>query len=192
MAYTDVMFTARKIAQMSAFFAEKQGGTVSILKLMKLLYLSDRESMKRYGIPISFDYFYSMNDGPMLSQVLDFINGFVPDRSEAATWDEWISSRGNHQVSLNRKFDRDDLDEISQADLDVLETTWNQFGSFDQWQLVDYTHKNCAEYKDTPKGQRNPISDSDVLIAVGVDKDHAAELSAEIQLQRRLDAVFSR
>lgn len=185
------MFTARKIAQMSAFFAEGQGGTINILKLIKLLYLADRESMSRYGTPISFDYAYSMDNGPMLSQALDFVNGFIQDASNAAKWEEWISSRDNHQVSLNRRFHRDDLDELSDANLDVLGAVWREFGQFDQWQLVKYTHDNCPEYKETPRGQRNPISDFDILTAVGIDKKQADELSAEIQAQRRLDAIFS-
>lgn len=192
LVYTEPMFTARKIAQMSAFFAEKQGGTINILKLIKLLYLSDRESMGRHGIPISFDYAYSMDNGPMLSGALDFVNGFIQDRSATAKWEEWISNRSdNHQISLNRKFGRDDLDELSEADLNVLETIWNQFGHLDQWQLVKYTHDNCSEYTEPPKGSRLTISDTDILIAVGVDKKQAAELSAEIQAQRRLDAIFS-
>ena len=189
-AYTQLMFTARKIAQMSAFFAEKQGGTIKILKLMKLLYLSDRESITRYGVPISFDYAYSMHQGPMLSQALDFVDGFIQDASDRAKWDEWIGSRDNHRVSLNRKFVHDDLDELSDANLDVLATVWKQFGHFDEWQLVKYTHENCPEHKETPKGQRNPLSDSEILAAVGHDKQ-VDELSADIQAQRRLDAIFS-
>ncbi len=187
------MFTARKIAQMSAFFAQKEGGRINILKLIKLLYLADRESMARYGTPISFDYAYSMDKGPMLSQALDFINGFIKDPGDVATWEVWIGNRNNHDVSANRNFARDDLDEISDASLDVLEAVWEQFGRLNQWQLVDYTHDpdNCPEYKETPKGQRNPISDSDILTAVGMDKGQVEHLSAEIQAQRRLDAIFS-
>lgn len=185
------MFTARKIAQMSAFFAKRQGGTINILKLIKLLYLADRESMARYGTPISFDYAYSMDKGPMLSQALDFVDGFIEDASDVAKWEEWIGDRKNHQVSLNRDFGRDDLDEISDASLDVLEAVWRRFGHLDQWQLVKYTHDNCSEYKETPKGQRNPISDSEILNAVGIEKKQADEISADIQAQRRLDAIFS-
>jgi len=186
------MFTARKIAQMSAFFAERQGGTINILKLVKLLYLSDRESMTRHGIPISFDYAYAMDNGPMLSQALDFINGIIPDKSDMAKWEEWFSSRTeNHQIKLIRDFGRDDLDEISEADLGVLEAVWKSFGHMDQWELVDYTHNNCSEYKKPPKGSRNAINDAEILEAVGVPKEHATELSEEIQAQRRLDAIFS-
>ena len=191
MAYTQFMFTARKIAQMSAFFAAKQGDTIKTLKLVKLLYLADRESMIRYGMPISFDYAYSMDNGPMLSGALDFVNGFVEDRSATAKWEEWISNRDNHQVSLNRRFGRNDLDELSEADLDVLETIWKQFGHLDQWQLVKYTHEHCPEWKD-PGGSAVPISETDIFLATGSSSQEAAELSENIKVQRKLDQILSR
>lgn len=189
--YTQFMFTARKIAQMSAFFAAKHGDTINILKLIKLLYLADRESMIRYGMPISFDYAYSMDNGPMLSGALDFVNGFVEDRSATAKWEEWINNRDNHQVSLNRKFGRDDLDELSEADLDVLETIWKQFGHLDQWQLVKYTHENCAEWEDSGGGAI-PINEADIFLSAGSSPQEAAGLSEEIKAQRKLDRILSR
>ena len=65
------MFTTRKVAQMAAYFAECSGGTINILKLIKLMYLADRESMHRHGTPISFDRFVSMDHGPVPSQSLN-------------------------------------------------------------------------------------------------------------------------
>lgn len=41
------MFCEEKVAQMAAYLLQKRGGKMSYLKLMKLLYLSDRESMDR-------------------------------------------------------------------------------------------------------------------------------------------------
>ena len=49
------MNTTAKISQMAAFFTQQQGGVINVMKLIKLMYLSDRESMRLYGEPISFD-----------------------------------------------------------------------------------------------------------------------------------------
>ncbi len=46
-ASEDCMFCEEKVAQMAAYLLQKRGGKMSYLKLMKLLYLSDRESMDR-------------------------------------------------------------------------------------------------------------------------------------------------
>lgn len=49
------MFNQRKVAQMAAFLLDHGKGRMSYLKLMKLLYLADRESMRRHGEAISGD-----------------------------------------------------------------------------------------------------------------------------------------
>ena len=175
------MFTARKAAQMAAFFAKRNGGNINILKLIKLLYLADRESISTYGMPISFDNAVSMPHGPVLSRILNLSNGAFAE-SDQAQWDEWISDKANHFVSLNREFELDDLDQLSEADTDVLELIWHQFGGMDKWQLRDFTHE-LAEWQD-PNGSMNPISDADLVAAVIGEGEEANALAEEIRQAR--------
>lgn len=125
----------------------------------------------------------------MLSKTLDLINGFIGG-SDAAKWEEWIGNRENHNVVVNRKFNREDLDELSDIDLEVLDTVWHKFGKMDQWELVEYTHEYCPEWKD-PKGSRYQIKDSEILIAIGIPENEALALSEDIQTQRELDRILS-
>lgn len=184
------MFTPRKVAQMAAYFADRQGGQINILKLMKLLYLADREAMSRYGAPISFDQFVSMDQGPVLSQTLDLINGSYPEHI-SADWDEWISDRENHLIACNREFEQSDLDHLSDADFEVLDSVWEQFGGMNQWELRDYTHHNLQEWED-PKGSSIPIHEAAILRAVGMDPNEAAELEKEIKAEHKLDRLMAR
>jgi len=73
------MFTCIKAAQVCAFFAMKAGNRINILKLMKLLYLCERESMRRFESPLIYDHFVSMDHGPVLSRTLDLLNGSSND-----------------------------------------------------------------------------------------------------------------
>jgi uncharacterized phage-associated protein len=59
------MFDDRRVAQMAAYLLSREKGRMNHLKLMKLLYLADRESMKRHGQPISGDRFVAMDHGPV-------------------------------------------------------------------------------------------------------------------------------
>ena len=61
-------FNEQKVAQMAAFLLARGKGKMKYLKLLKLLYLADRESMKRNGHPISGDSYVSMDHGPVLSK----------------------------------------------------------------------------------------------------------------------------
>ena len=65
------MFNEQRVAQMAAYLLGRARGHTKYLKLMKLLYLADRESMKRHGHPISGDRYVSMEHGPVLSHTLN-------------------------------------------------------------------------------------------------------------------------
>ena len=72
------MFNERKAAQMAAFFlGQLLDRKMPHLKLMKLLYLSDREAVRAFGWPISGDRLVSMPHGPVLSQTLNLMDGFT-------------------------------------------------------------------------------------------------------------------
>lgn len=182
------MFNDRKVAQMAAFLLGKGGARMAHLKLMKLLYLADREAMSRHGAPISGDRIVAMPHGPVLSMTLNLMDGDV--ESSPSGWDSLISDKENHELSLKRAVTRNDLDELSQADIDVLEAVWEKFGHMGKWAIRDYTHEHCPEWTD-PNGSSLPISYESVFRALGRSKDVAAELSARIEAERSLDKIFA-
>lgn len=182
------MFNERKVAQMAAFLLAKGGDRMPHLKLMKLIYLSDREAMGRYGFPISGDCIVAMPHGPVLSMTLNLMDGDV--ESSPGGWDSLISDKENYELSLKSSVTRSDLDELSQADIDVLEAVWAQFGHMGKYEIRDYTHDHCPEWTD-PKGSSYPIPYEKVFHALGRSKDVATELSARIEAGRSLDKIFA-
>lgn len=183
------MFNERKAAQIAAFFIQQAGGTLNVLKLMKLLYLADREAMNRYDEPLTYDAMVSMKHGPVLSRVLECINGFQLD-NVAGGWDEWISDRANHEVSLRKTFSREDLDELSEADMQILHDVFAQFGHMNQWQLSEYTHDHCKEWQD-PQDSTLPISYRDVLLALGKSAADIEELHNNILATKQINQLFA-
>ena len=181
------MYSERRAAQMAAFMLLRRGGEMSHLKLMKLLYLADREAIKRYGRSISEDNAVAMPHGPVLSMTLDLMNGsYAPT---AGGWDTWISAKADHQVSLVANPGVDDLDELSAADLEVLDAVWQQFGHMDRWQIRDWTHSNCPEWKD-PEGSSNPITKEDLYTAVGYPPETVSELLDDFKKHQEIDGIF--
>jgi uncharacterized phage-associated protein len=68
------MFSELKIAQMSAFLIQlSPDSTLPYMKLIKLLYLSERAAVQRWGESMSGDKFVSMPQGPVLSQTYNLI-----------------------------------------------------------------------------------------------------------------------
>lgn len=179
------MFNEHKAAQIAAWFLTQEHGTMPHLKLIKLMYLAERESLRRHSFTMTGDRFYSLPQGPVLSLTLSHISDQVPSSPDG--WDSWISDKENHRVSLKRQAGRESLDELSDDDIAVLEATWNEYGHMTKFQIRDFTHDkaNCPEWKD-PNGSRIGIDYSDVFEAVGFAPDDAETLSTRIKIQDKL------
>lgn len=181
-------YSEKKAAQVAAYFIFREGGTIEILKLMKLMYLAERESLLKYGEPITGDNFYSMNHGPILSITLDHMNNFI--ESEEDGWESWISDRENHMLELRVSEDpTPKLLQLCDADVEVLDSVYKEFGGYTGGELRNITHKICTEWED-PDYSSIPIPYSRVLKCVGHDPDIAMEIDHKISEQRRLDDMF--
>ncbi len=184
-------YSPRKAAQTIAFFALQTGASaVSVLKAVKLVYLADRESVRRRGHPIQDEVRVSMPHGPVNSVTYDFLSGsYDPEKSG---WADYLTDRANNIVGLaEENITVDDLDELSQSEIQILSDVWEQFGGMDRWALRDWTHNadNVPEWKD-PNGSSRRITLREIMDAVGVD--HAKERSREYQsLQKAQDLLAS-
>lgn len=182
-------FDVAKAAQVAAYFAACQGGNINVLKLVKLIYLADRECMDKYGFPITYDRIVSMPNGPVNSLTLNYINGLMPNSEE---WDRVITDRAQHEVGIAKEnLAREELDQVSESELDILRETWKRFGHLNGFELADYTHENCPEWTD-PNGSSFPIDYADVFKALGKSEARAHELADDIQEEQRIDAVFQK
>lgn len=175
-------FRSAKAAQIAAYFVSRAGGNIEKLKLAKMLYLSEREHLSRYDRPMTMDELYSLPHGPVCTSSLNGIDG----KFDGKEWDI-IKAHGRDQVH-GRKVNRDDLDEVTNAEYAVLESIWDDFGHMTAGQVRAWTHvpENCPEYVETTKS-RLPISYEDVLRALG--KENAREISLEIAEARLLHAA---
>lgn len=183
------MFNERKVAQMAAYLLDKHSGTMSHLKLMKLLYLSDRAAMSEFGSPISGDRFVSMPHGPILTMTLNHMDGDVESSPDG--WDLWVSDKENNEISLKQKISsRQELDELSDAEIDILEKVWDEFGHMGKWEIRDYTHDHCSEWHD-PNGSSYPIAYKEVFHALGRSDKEAERLSAEIEDEHTIERIFA-
>lgn len=158
---TQLRFNERKATQAAAELLRLRGGRMSYLKLIKLMYLADREALLRWGRPISTDRYVSMDKGPVLSRVLDLAtDGDAPSRP--SIWAEQISEPVRYEVEL--KADPGN-DELSEAEIALLDEIFKIHGHKSRWDLVELTHQ-LPEWID-PEGSAIPIGYRDILKAGG-------------------------
>lgn len=181
------MFSSARTAQVCAEFTRRAGGTINVLKLVKLVYLCDRMSMKQYASPITYDRYASMDHGPVPSNTLNLINGRLIDPA----WNKWMENREGYTVSVRRQgFVSKDLDELSVADLEIMDKVWDEFGDIAERDLSRYTHEHCTEWED-PGGSSTPIEEWEIFLALGWNRRDAESAHQQIQEQREIDRVLS-
>jgi hypothetical protein len=146
------------------------------MKLLKLLYLADREALITLGRPITFDRMFSMPHGPVLSRTLDLMAS-EPDPKQPTYWHRYISPPvGDYEVEL-----RDagiPSDDLSRAEEEILDSVFERFGHMTRWQVRDYTH-SLPEYED-PEGSSLPIFLSSLLQSAGISKEDAEAIKASL------------
>lgn len=183
------LFDEVRTAQAAAYLLFRAGGKLPVIKLVKLLYLAERLSLKKYGEPITGDRLVSMPHGPVLSMTYDLINGAL--LSEEGGWESWISDRASHVVALRDpskiRTPETDLRRLSESDLEVLEEVWTEFGHWDRWDLVTHMHSGaCPEWED-PEGSSRPIPYEVLFRKLGYSADESAALAERLSQQRRLN-----
>lgn len=172
-----------KAAQMAAYFVDKDGGNIEKLKLIKLMYLTERESMRQRARPMFYDEMYSLPHGPILSNALKGING----ETDVSTWTKLIELHGARNVKRAKRKHAEKFDQFSESDLKIMESVWKEFGRMSATQIRNWTHKHCPEYTEVEKGAL-PIRYKDVFAAVG--HENADELSDAISEYRLLEVAL--
>ncbi|MEN8549707.1 Panacea domain-containing protein [Acinetobacter soli] len=177
------LFDEKKLTEATIFFLLQQNTrNINILKLMKLLYLSERKSFEMFHTPIIGDSLVSMNKGPVLSMTLERINH---GSRKKTYWDKFISDRANNNVALKQDVaiqSDDDLLELSDNDIIVLKQIWFEFGNKNEWDLVDYTHDFCPEWRN-PGSSMYPIKYEDLFNALGFSQELSNEIIDQLQTQ---------
>ncbi|HKO35317.1 MAG TPA: Panacea domain-containing protein [Pyrinomonadaceae bacterium] len=169
-------YKEEKTAQMAALFLKMRGGKMSYIKLLKLMYMVDREALARLGRPVSYDSFSSMEHGPVLSTTYNRMKGENTFGRPEPAWEKYITTRQGYDVKLKKEAP---VSELSAAEIKLIEEVFEQFGNWYRWKIVDYMHDNFPEWKD-PGDSSTPIDYAEVLRAKQKSPEETAEIEAEI------------
>ena len=171
-------FDAEKVTEASAFLLSMRGGCMHYIKLLKLLYIADREALAEWGIPVSNDNYVSMDHGPVLSQTYNLI------KEGGRFWSQYISAPfGDYEIQLingpakNKK--------LSRAEENLLRRVFEQYGHKTRWDLVDYVH-TFPEWRD-PHGSSIPINIVEILQALEEPAENIQAIVAELNYERKVE-----
>ena len=176
-------FNEAKTAQLAGLILKMRGGTMHYMKLIKLMYLTDRAALLIWGRPLTYDSYVSMPHGPVLSATLDLINEQPDDDSP---WGRLIARASDpYCVTLKTDFDSD---ELSDAEEDLIHEIFERYGRLNRYVLRDKLHEVLPEWHD-PQGSSLPIAYRDILRAGNKTEAEIAEIESEIESVAFVDAL---
>ncbi len=168
-----IRFDEAKATQAAAYFLKLRGGQMHYIKLIKLLYLTDREALLRWGVLVTTDRHVSMDNGPVTSKILSLIT----DDRPKPIWSEYISAPlGDYEVRLLKEAP---TSRLSRAEEKLMAEIFEKFGYRNRWDLIDNVMHKLPEWKD-PNGSSTPISVRDILVAAGEREEEIRAIIKEL------------
>ena len=173
-------FREDRATQIAALLITKEGGSINIVKLIKLMYYVDRAAIIRWGYPVTSDSHYSLPNGPILSFTLNLIN----EDMDGSYWTQYISSREAHKVCL---LESPSTDALSEAEISLIDEIYDQLGDLKPFQLVELSHL-LPEWED-PQGSRRPISYRTILKSEGYSEEDIEDIFSDLDADTAMSAL---
>jgi uncharacterized phage-associated protein len=176
-------FDEQKITEAATLLLELRGGCMHYIKLLKLLYIADRQALSEWGVPISNDNYVSMDNGPILSQTYNLI------KDGGRFWSEYISAPfRDYEVELSKPIPK--KKKLSPAEEEMLRNVFKEYGHKNRWKIVDFMH-TLPEWKN-PGGSSIPISIEDILQALNEPVENIRAILTEIEQERKIEEHIER
>jgi uncharacterized phage-associated protein len=155
---------------------------MNYMRLLKLLYIAERESIRLTGRPITGDSLAAMKQGPVLSNLLNLMKG---SDLRSPEWARFIH-RDEYKVRL---IEEPGQGRLSRFEIETLERVAEENRSRDEWALVEYTHTFPEWIKNNPGDSMKWIPLSDLLEAVGRSAD-TDDIEKDGKADRALARLF--
>jgi uncharacterized phage-associated protein len=175
-------FDFHKTLQASGVLLDLDANRMAYIRLLKLLYIADRELLAETGRTITGDEAVAQKNGPVLCRVYDLIKGVGPKTQE---WTDYIRTV-HYSVELEKDPGRGKL---SKGEIEKLTEVTERFRTRDDWELSEYTHE-FPEWKNHHEaGASTPIPWQEMLEAQG--KAELVEIVERNEAARQyLDSLF--
>ncbi|GHT96101.1 hypothetical protein FACS1894141_5860 [Spirochaetia bacterium] len=180
------MFQLDKLIQATGYVLKRNSFKMNYLKVIKILYLADRESIICTGQSMSGDSFVNMKNGPVLSRLYDLIKN---RHTKAETQNFWNTRFSTDGYDLIANFDRIPEGGLSTFEKETLTRLDDQFKEASYGEMIDYVHKACPEWEDTDTSK--PIHLERILECAGMSPDEIDIILAENEAFDKEEGVFT-
>lgn len=142
------------------FLRSLPGQRMNYMRLIKLLYIAERECIRESGRGLTGGTVIAMERGPVLEDILRLIRN---EHYESPEWSEHFRVEGYHLTMI----DDPGADILSPFVSRKLSEIAMRHEKDDEWAMVEITHKLPEWIKNNPGESSKAIPLSDILEAVG-------------------------
>lgn len=178
-------FDARRATEVAVRLLQLAGGSMEYVRILKLLYMVDREGLSRRNRPVCGDHYVSMEHGPVLSTVYDIIKGNTPDQ----TWDGAIEKlRFNVQLRDGVPAPSATLSSEERGIIVDVHERWRDVGT---WDMVKQLHSTLPEWTNPGKSSF-PINPRRIFQVLGRSDDEIDDIAANVLARQEMLELLSR
>jgi len=147
----------KAIEAISYFLSNYEGKSMPMIKLIKMLYYSEKESLKMYDFPIFGEELYSLPFGPVVSKSYDMVK---EENLKGSSLSENFKREGKY-IQLIKEVP---IEKLSEAEIEIMSGIFERFKGMTEAQIIDYGHdkKFTPEWRD-PGSSSIPIAHQDLF-----------------------------
>lgn len=177
---------AKAVQSLGVLFSSENDPKVAYYRLLKLLYIADREFLKDTGRPIVGGSDVAMNKGPLNSQTYDLIKGEHPD---FILFLRHFTKDGRRLLVMQEDPGRDDL---SRREVRKLTEVSERYRDLDDDEIGDLPHEFLEYSQNYEANTSRPISLQSKLEALNMTKSKeaiASDIEAIIAWKQLIGSV---
>ena len=175
-----------KLIEVCNYILKRHNFSCNYTKLIKILYLADKESLRYSNKTITGDNFVNMDNGPVLSGLYDLILGRFHSVKDQGLWDSrFIRS----EYDLIAATERIPAGELSKFEKEILDTLDEKFKDYEFGDMIKYVHNNCPEWE-KPNGSSTPINQVAILRSLGKSEEEIKWIIEDQEAFQAEDIIF--
>ncbi len=180
--HMEFIFDSLKTTQAAGVLLSLEKRVMDRMRLLKLLYIADRELLAARGRTLTGDRAVAMNYGPVLSQTYNLTEG---NEDSPEDWDKHIRSVGDQLVLMGDP----GRGELSRREVDKLNELTERFRNITTEGLSALTHEYSEWLKNFVPDSSMPIPWVDVLKDM-CHEDRIEVYTSRLEEQHLIDSIF--
>lgn len=186
------VFNVKKMVQIVNHMLKKNNNEMNYIKLLRLLYIADYLCVSKYGFTITEDDYLYLDNGPVLCNLYDFIQGSKNRlRQGQSVWDIYfIRSGDNLQVTSASSTITDDL--LTDAEIDILDQIYEKYKLYDCEYIMDHVINDNTLFPTCEKSHSVaiPLSKFEMMNTAGLTEEQIKDIFEEDRIEQERQDFF--